>query len=68
MALTGKRTLPESPKSQERSFVLTLVRAAGVEPAWAMPDGFSYHFDFRRRLRKDAVRGLDYPFVIARRP
>lgn len=47
-----------------------LVRAAGVEPAWAMPDGFSYHFDFRRRPAPESedVRGLDYPFVIARRP
>lgn len=32
-----------------------MVRAAGVEPAWAMPDGFSYHFGFRRRPRTFVV-------------
>jgi hypothetical protein len=44
-----------------------LVRAAGVEPARASrPYGFSYHFGFRRR--RVGVRGLDYPFAVARRP
>jgi hypothetical protein len=33
-------------------------------PQGLSPDGFSYHFDFRRRLR---VRGLDYPFTVAER-
>jgi hypothetical protein len=42
-----------------------LVRAAGLEPAQALrPNGFSYHFGFRRRLTQ-GVRGLDYPFTVA---
>jgi len=32
-----------------QSPIRRLVRAAGVEPARAMPNGFSYHFGFRRR-------------------
>ena len=35
-----------------------MVRAAGVEPAWAKPDGFSYHFDFRRRAEARSWSGL----------
>jgi hypothetical protein len=43
----------------------TMVRAAGLEPAQVFrPYGFSYHFDFRRRLTQ-GVRGLDYPFTVA---
>lgn len=30
--------------------VLYLVRTTGIEPVWVTPDGFSYHFGFRRRL------------------
>src|ERR1700694_5277899 len=42
-----------------------LVRAAGLEPAQALrPYGFSYHFGLRRRPWD--VRGLDYPFTVAR--
>ena len=40
-----------------------MVRAAGLEPAQALrPNGFSYHFGFRRR--HSGVRGLDYPFTM----
>jgi hypothetical protein len=42
-----------------------LVRAAGLEPAQAFrPYGFSCHFGFRRPAIR--VRGLDYPFTVAR--
>lgn len=42
-----------------------LVRAAGLEPARGNPDGFSYHFDLRRRPGTNlGVRGLDYPFTM----
>ena len=46
-----------------------VVRAAGVEPARAFrPYGFSYHFGFRRLASiPGRVRGLDYPFALARR-
>ena len=41
------------------------MRAAGIEPAQALrPYGFSYHFGFHRR--REGVRGLDYPFTMAR--
>lgn len=40
-----------------------MVRTAGLEPARATPDEFSYHFGFRRR--QEGVRGLDYPFTLA---
>ena len=36
-----------------------MVRAAGLEPAHAFqPNGFSYHFDFRRRLIWHSWSGL----------
>ncbi len=40
-----------------------VVRTAGLEPARAMPNGFSYRYGFRRRQR--GVCGLDYPFTVA---
>lgn len=42
-----------------------MVRMPGLEPGWGIPNGFSCHFGFRRRLR---VRGLDYPFTLAFQP
>ena len=36
---------------------------AGNRTRMAEADGFSYHFDFRRRAKR--VRGLDYPFTLA---
>jgi hypothetical protein len=51
------------PDMNARS-VNRLLRAARLELAQAFqPNGFSYHFGFRRRLT--GVRGLDYPFTIA---
>ncbi len=39
----------------------------GLEPAQAFrPYGFSYHFGFRRPAPACGVRGLDYPFTMAR--
>jgi hypothetical protein len=44
-----------------------LVRAAGLEPAQALrPNGFSYHFDFRRRPARRLWSGLSlHPGVAA---
>ena len=32
------------------------------------PNGFSYHYGFRRRSPDESVCGLDYPFTIAFAP
>ncbi|WOH63614.1 hypothetical protein [Bradyrhizobium sp. BWA-3-5] len=48
-------------------FAIQLVLVAGLEPAQALrPHGFLYHFGFRRR--PSGVRGLDYPFTLAKNP
>jgi hypothetical protein len=41
-----------------------LVRAAGIEPARAMPNGFSYRLRLSPPSIEIDVRGLDYPFTM----
>lgn len=50
----------QTPLCSSSSF--PLVRGGGIEPPWARPEGFSYHYVFPRRF---CVCGLDYAFIFA---
>src|SRR5438045_713803 len=43
-----------------------VVRAAGLEPARAKPDGFSYQLRLSPPSGEPDVCGLDYPFTVPR--